>query len=807
MQIRRLRLVNFRQHADTTIELEGGLTGIVGPNGSGKTTLLEAIAWAMYGTQASRGTRDSIRRRSAAPRSRVEVELDFVLGPHRYRVVRSLQNATLYQDDEAAAIANSPGAVTDKVTRLLGMTLDEFFNTYFTGQKELAIMASMSAPDRARFLSRVLGYERLAVAQVRLKEERTALKAALTTAETGLIDLAVLEQEERSAVVRGETADKILVDARAAFDAAETVLARERPRFAALEERRNEVQAVDTDLSIAKHQGVEARRAFDALDKDLAEALAAAAKRDSLLPELAPWDELLARRDRLDQEAQAFAGRRAIEAQVAEVKTAMAELDRRLVELPEPPALEAARSRAEAVQSEVLRAGDEVEQLHTAWVRNKQDAETKRQSLLQQHADFDGQIKRLKQTGPAVVCPTCGKPLGKEYQTVLEDLEAKRDEIKVQGLFYKRRGQQLDKEPTELVKAQKAKAAADAKAKQSEGAIAKLEAGLTERTRVLKSRSEAAKRLSELAKQLEATPGRYDEPEHRHVRARITVLTPIRDQVVRLAAAAERAASLVPKAAQAEQALSRIEVRIKELTDRLRALGWSAEAFERARAEFQAAERARQSAEVAFVRAEAERSAALEHRAAIARRRVEREARAAGVERLKDDFTLNQELDRAFTDLRDELNATLRPDLSDAASVLLRDLSTGRYADLELNEDYVPTVVDDGEAKQVISGGEEDIANLALRLSISQMIADRAGQPFSLLILDEIFGSLDEERRTAVVDLLRSLADRFPQVILITHIESVRDGFDRVIRIEYDVARGLATAREERTEEVPHVAA
>ena len=45
----------------------------------------------------------------------------------------------------------------------------------------------------------------------------------------------------------------------------------------------------------------------------------------------------------------------------------------------------------------------------------------------------------------------------------------------------------------------------------------------------------------------------------------------------------------------------------------------------------------------------------------------------------------------------------------------------------------------------MISGGEEDVANLALRLAISQMIAERAGQPLSLLVLDEIFGSLDED--------------------------------------------------------------
>ncbi len=75
------------------------------------------------------------------------------------------------------------------------------------------------------------------------------------------------------------------------------------------------------------------------------------------------------------------------------------------------------------------------------------------------------------------------------------------------------------------------------------------------------------------------------------------------------------------------------------------------------------------------------------------------------------------------------------------------------------------------------------------------MIAERAGQPLSLLILDEIFGSLDEERRAAVVDLLRSLADRFPQVILITHVDSVREGFDRVVRVTFDPTRGVPTVQ------------
>lgn len=130
----------------------------------------------------------------------------------------------------------------------------------------------------------------------------------------------------------------------------------------------------------------------------------------------------------------------------------------------------------------------------------------------------------------------------------------------------------------------------------------------------------------------------------------------------------------------------------------------------------------------------------------------------------------------------------------------MRDLTAGRYVDLELDEDYVPTVVEDGEAKPVISGGEEDVVNLALRLAISQLIADRAGQPLSLLVLDEIFGSLDEERRASVLALLRALADRFPQVILITHVDGMRDAFDRLIQMSYDVESGVTTVREDTPE-------
>lgn len=172
MRLNGLSLTNFRQHADTRIVFGSGITGIIGPNGSGKTTILEAIAWAIYGNPAARGTRDSIRFNRAGSRSSVRVELEFELGGHGYRVVRGLTNAELYLDGSATPIANSISGVSELLTRRLGMTREEFFNTYFTGQKELSVMAAMGPSERAQFLSHVLGYERLRAAQKLLRERR-----------------------------------------------------------------------------------------------------------------------------------------------------------------------------------------------------------------------------------------------------------------------------------------------------------------------------------------------------------------------------------------------------------------------------------------------------------------------------------------------------------------------------------------------------------------------------------------------------------------------------------------------------------
>jgi exonuclease SbcC len=255
---------------------------------------------------------------------------------------------------------------------------------------------------------------------------------------------------------------------------------------------------------------------------------------------------------------------------------------------------------------------------------------------------------------------------------------------------------------------------------------------------------------------------------------------------------AVRAEGLVTDAERAERELSARESRARELAESLRALGFDEAMFAAEREAHGLAREALTTAEVALAEARGHLVAAEERLAQAERREHERRERVARIAELHRQHRLHDELDRSFGDLRADLNAQVRPELSDVASTFLTGITDGRYGELLLDEQYRATILEDGVPKPVISGGEEDLANLALRLAISQLVADRAGQPLSLLVLDEIFGSLDEARRQLIVDLLRRLRDRFAQVILITHIESVRESLDRVVRVAYDAATGTS---------------
>jgi exonuclease SbcC len=439
----------------------------------------------------------------------------------------------------------------------------------------------------------------------------------------------------------------------------------------------------------------------------------------------------------------------------------------------------------------------EAEEQRTVWVRDAQDAQTKRQGLLDQFHELKEQRQRIVKAGAEGVCPTCARPLGMEYAKVLQLLDRQIEEVRSNGNYYKKRIDQLQQEPATLTSVDERRIALEAELSEATAELGRLNAQTQEAELLEEEQSRLLQRIQELESSLESLAGSYDQARHEAVTRETRALEPLALQAERLRVVAERRDAVDADLQAARAAGEEIAAGIATLRTNLAGLEYSEAAFKSFREAEVAAERARREAELALVRSRGERSAAQESVEAVARRQAERNQRERAAAETSMELALHQELDRALTDLREDLNSTLRPNLSDLASHFLRDLTNARYTDLELDEDYSATLVEDGDPKAVISGGEEDVANLALRLAISQMIADRAGQPLSLLIFDEIFGSLDDDRRAAVIELLRSLADRFPQVILITHIDSLNEGFDRVVRVGFDLSSGVATVRDE----------
>jgi exonuclease SbcC len=798
MRIDRLRLQNFRQHENTEIEFGPGLTGIIGPNGAGKTTLLEAIAWAMYGMPAARGSRETLRRRGASPKARVAVEVDFTLGAHRYRIVRSLNSAELYQDGDPSAIANSIGAVTERVTRLLGMTRDQFFNTYFTGQKELAVMAAMSAPERAQFLSQVLGYERLRIGQERLKERRSSLRARLEGLRAGLPDGAELAAARKQADDRLETAGRAETAAATASEAAEQRLAAIRPQWEKLQHLREAAIALEAEIKLAEQKAVATSERLARLEHEAGEAALARQKLDEVRRRLAPLPGLREEAQALERQAEAYAARKSYQAQLDEVRAHLASIQERISRVPPKQLLDQALERVNAARASLTATSIESEEQRTVWVRDAQDAKTKRQGLLDQYQELKEQRQRIVKAGVEGVCPTCARPLGVEYAKVLELLDRQIEEVRSNGNFYKQRIDQLQQEPAPLAEIDRRKIVLDRELSEATAQQGRLNAQAHEAVPLREEQKRLLLRVGELAKALEGLADSYDQPRHEAVVRETRALEPLALQAERFRVAAERSDAIALELESGRAAVVEINRVIADLRARFVGLGYSETAFKNLRDTEQAAERTRREAELALVRAKAERNAAGEAVGEVSRRQAERDERERAATETAGELALHQELDRALTDLRDDLNSSLRPDLSDLASRFLSELTHGRYVELELDEDYSATVLDDGSPQTVISGGEEDVANLAFRLAISQMIAELAGQPLSLLILDEIFGSLDDAHRSAVTDLLRSLADRFSQVILVTHIESLRDSVDHVVRVGFDQATGVASVRDEQ---------
>ena len=78
---------------------------------------------------------------------------------------------------------------------------------------------------------------------------------------------------------------------------------------------------------------------------------------------------------------------------------------------------------------------------------------------------------------------------------------------------------------------------------------------------------------------------------------------------------------------------------------------------------------------------------------------------------------------------------------------------------------------------ELFSGGEAFRIDFALRIALSQLLARRAGTSLQTLIIDEGFGSQDEEGLAHIMDALHKIQDSFSKIIIVSHLASMKDQF------------------------------
>ena len=112
------------------------------------------------------------------------------------------------------------------------------------------------------------------------------------------------------------------------------------------------------------------------------------------------------------------------------------------------------------------------------------------------------------------------------------------------------------------------------------------------------------------------------------------------------------------------------------------------------------------------------------------------------------------------------------PRLAVQAAELFGELTDHEYDELQVDpETYQLQISDGGKVYGLdrFSGSEIDLANLALRVAISEHIHFQSGGSIGLMVLDEVFGPLDEERKARMLLALERLRGRFRQVLVVTH--------------------------------------
>lgn len=837
-----LRISGFLSYRDP-VELDFksfDLACISGHNGAGKSSLLDAITWSLFGEARGKST-DVINLNQDVKAA--EVALTFQHEDNTYRVQRTLprNKGTILEFQ----VRNHDGwrPLTEKTTRdtqarieqTLRLDYDTFVNASFFLQGKADQFTQQNPGKRKEVLSNILGLEMWEQYKNRSAERRKLIEREVDGIEARITEIDTELAEEETRKTRLAELESSLKQLTAARTAQESVLGSIKMAVAALEEQRKLVDTLNGSLQRSRMHlaGLETRLAAKQADRDSYADLVNRAKEiesvhkewQRIRKELEEWDKTASQFHEHQKERSPLLERIAVE---------KARLEQELDNLTEQGTVITEQSsvvsglNAEIEKAQKLLSNAEEKITERSKLENERNAARERQAELKAENDaLKSDMNELKEridalkSAEGATCPLCGQDLSEEHRkSTLGQLE---EEGKQKGDRY--RGNQSEAaelskqitsyelQITRLASAENERVRFTSEISQLTERVGILQIAanewetsgkkrLKEVEKILESEKYAVEEQKQLAKiDKELSKLGYDAAAHDELREKETELRSVEEDFSNLKSAKE-----VSKQIESElkNLRSEIDIRNSEITALEKDLQTAQTNFETAQAQSPNIDDAEREL---FRLRESENKARSELGGAKQRVDVLTTQRARKAEFVQERETLQKRivqhrtLERAFG--KDGVPALLieqaLPQIEEKANDLLDRLSDGQmsirfvtqaeYKDKKRDDlrETLEIQISDGagiRAYEMYSGGEAFRVNFAVRLALSEILAQRKGARLQTLVIDEGFGSQDALGRQRLIEAINLVKPDFAKILVITHLDELKDAFPTRIEVE-----------------------
>jgi exonuclease SbcC len=788
MIIKSIALRNFRRFKNLSFEFPENLIGIIGPNGSGKTTLLEAIGWVLYGIDAVRTLKSEVRSQFAENREVCAVEMVFEIGGQDYRVRRQLRGkqdvveAALYRAGNEQPDAVQDRGVTEYVETLLALDYQSFFASVFARQRDLAALSEMRPEERRKAINRLINIDRIDRAREAVRKASNEKQAFVQGKESSLKDLDQIQKqakEQQDAIALQEKEAAAEKEKVSEIKAEREKRRKELEEIEAVRDKFNERQKkIETLAERLKNLEAEKMRFKGEIEKirkakaTLEMLRPVVAKFEKIKNEKEEWDALELRFKRLENkqemEKRLQTDLKEMNAEEKNWSALVSELKKEIEELkelgPEPEELE-----------------KQQESFHEQEVTLQGKVEAIRRKL----EEIKGHQNKIQELGADSACLVCTRPLGENYDEVMKHFSAD-----VQSF-----SDDFDEKNKQLQTVRENSAILRDRLKKSRDRHRQREKLLSRDLEIRKNIETANQKIEKKKRDLKAVEDEivaigkveYKPKIHAEKKKQFEEIGKKREQALALEAQVNRLPELEALLDKNSEISGITQGELETVKKHQEELNFKEEEFIKCKKQAAQATLKLEQANVRFNEMQ-QKLALLKQELNILKTEIKHQRTLRKeIDSLKEEIYYFQLLVQYFGEFRLELAGRIRPIIAHRASELLSLTTNSRYSLLELDADYNIAVYDGTEAFGIkrYSGGEQDLVSLCLRIAISQVVAERSGgNPLNFIILDEIFGSQDQERKGLILNALNQLSSQFRQIFIVTHIEDIKDFLPVLIEVK-----------------------